>query len=74
MGERSKLWLLSAALLAAGGLFQGYGVWLVWRPCAGMMLEGSIFRGYRYSGGFTPECGVVMDTAPIFPTPYPGEG
>ncbi len=74
MGGRSKLWLLSAALIAAGAALEAAAVSLYWRPCAGAMLNGSILSGYRYESKFTTECLATMDRAPMFMLPAPGSG
>ena len=74
MGGRSKLWLLSAALIFAGAALEAVAVTLYWRPCAGTMLNGSILRGYRYESEFTAECLAAMDRAPMFMLPQPGAG
>lgn len=71
---RSKLWLLSAALIAAGAALEAAAVMLYWRPCAGSMLNGSVLRGYRYESEFTAECLAAMDRAPMFVLPQPGSG
>lgn len=74
MEGRSKLWLLAAALIAAGAALEAAAVTLYWRPCAGSMLNGSILRGYRYDSDFTAECLTAMDEAPMFALPQPGAG
>ena len=74
MAGRSKLWLLSAALIAAGAALEAAAVTLYWRPCAGTMLNGSIAIGYRYDSEFTAECLEAMDRAPLFMLPLPGSG
>lgn len=71
---RSKLWLLSGALIVAGAALEAAAVLLYWRPCAGSMLNGSILRGYRYESEFTAECLAAMDRAPMFVLPQPGLG
>jgi hypothetical protein len=71
---RSKLWLLSAALIAAGAALEAAAVTHYWRPCAGSMLDGSILRGYQYESEFTAECLAAMDRAPMFVLPLPGSG
>jgi len=74
VGGRSKLWLLSAALIAAGAALEAAAVMLYWRPCSGSMLNGSILRGYRYESEFTAACLAAMDRAPMFVLPQPGLG
>jgi hypothetical protein len=74
MGGRSKLWLLSAALIAAGAALEAAAVTLYWRPCAGSMLNGSVVAGYRYDSDFSAECLTAMDRAPLFMQPLPGSG
>lgn len=72
MGEKSKLWLVSAALLAGGAGLAGASLVLFWQPCAGNMLTGSVFNGYRYEPAFTDGCLVAMDEATSFPLPDQG--
>lgn len=74
MGGRSGRWLVAAALTAGGAALAAAAVTLYWRPCAGSMLAGSILNDYQIGPGFTEECLVAMDQAPIFPLPEPGAG
>lgn len=74
MRGRSKFWLLSAAMIAAGAALEAAAVVLYWRPCEGSMLNGSILRGYRYESEFTAACLAAMDQATVFGLPQPGSG
>lgn len=66
MRGRSKLWLLSAALMAAGAAPEAAAVTLYWRPCAGSMLNGSILRGYRYEAPRFPPDVRLLASASLF--------
>ena len=74
IGGGSKLWLVSAALLASGALLAGIAEALYWRPCAGQMLTGSILNGYRYEPEFTEACLIAMDGASTVFLPEVGGG
>ena len=74
MGGSSRLWLVSAALLASGALLTGIAETLYWQPCAGQMLTGSILNGYRMEPGFTDACLVAMDEASSVFLPAAGGG
>ena len=74
MGEKSRLWLVSAGLLAAAAALIAVAVASYWQPCAGSMLSGSVLNGYRYGPDFSDACLAAMDNAAMFPLPLPGEG
>lgn len=72
MGGRSKLWLISAGLLAGAAGVAAAALALYWQPCAGNLLTGSAFGGYRMEPAFTDGCLVAMDQATGFPLPVHG--
>jgi len=74
MRPKSRLWLLSAGLLAVGAALIAAAVTVYWQPCAGSMLSGSVFNEFRYGPDFSDACLVAMDEAPVFPMLQPGAG
>jgi hypothetical protein len=72
MGGRSKLWLVSAGLLAVAAGLAGAALALYWQPCAANMLTGSVLNGFRLEPEFSTGCLVAMDEASGFPLPVDG--
>ncbi len=72
MGGRSKLWLVSAGLLAGAAGLAGAALALYWQPCSGNLLTGSAFNDFRFEPPFTDGCLVAMDEATGFPLPVQG--
>lgn len=72
MGERSRLWLLAAGLLAAGAALEAAAVALHWRPCGVEEVSGS--TGARPGSEPSVACLTAMEEASSFFLPQPGAG
>lgn len=68
MGGHSKLWLVSAGLLASAAGLAGLAVLSYWQPCS-QFLTGTMPREYTLEAGFTPACLAAMGDGPGFPVP-----
>jgi hypothetical protein len=74
MGTDRGRWLGAGLLMAIGALLEAVAVSLYWQPCAGNMLNGTIFTGRVVQAGFSEQCMVAMDQAPMFQLPSAGAG